>query len=369
MVLLFTSLYMTKELHFSIATAGVVMSFYGLGSVMGSYTGGWLTDRRNPFDVMMFSLIAGGIILPFALIAVTPVAMATVIFCYAFAADMFRPANTTAVAIFSTSENRTRSISLVRLAVNLGFSIGPAIGGFVAAHLSYKLLFLIDASSSFLAAAMLFAFLPRPKDKRHFRTNPVLQDRSTSAYRDFKYLIFILLVALYGTCFFQLFASMPQYFDKVCRYNEETIGLLLAFNGLLVVMIEMPIVAALEKKKNFFSFIITGVLCLPAAFIILQSGEGIIAWAVVYTFLITMAEIFAMPFMMNFSISRPPEERQGQYSALYSISFGIANIIAPSVGLGIAGRFGFDAMFYFLIALSLFVALGFQLIKKELVTS
>lgn len=367
MVLLFTSLYMTKELHFSIATAGAVMSFYGLGSVLGSYMGGWLTDRRNPFDVMVYSLIAGGVILPFALLAVTPLMMAVVIFCYAFASDMFRPANTTAVAIFSTAENRTRSVSLVRLAVNLGFSIGPAIGGFVASHLGYKLLFLIDASSSFMAAAMLFAYLPRQKKKNYHRNNPVLQDRSTSAYRDYKYLFFILLVALYGTCFFQLFASVPQYFDKVCHYNEDTIGLLLALNGLLVVVIEMPLVASLEREKNFFSFIIAGVLCLPVAFIVLKAGEGIIAWAIVYTFAITMAEILAMPFMMNFSISRPPKERQGQYSALYSISFGIANIIAPSVGLGIAGRFGFDAMFYSLIALSLLVAIGFRMIRKELI--
>ena len=40
MVLLFTSLFMTRELGYSIAEAGVVMSFYGIGSVLGSYAGG-----------------------------------------------------------------------------------------------------------------------------------------------------------------------------------------------------------------------------------------------------------------------------------------------------------------------------------------
>src|SRR5438105_3786317 len=52
MVLLFTSLYLTKDLHFTIAEAGLALSFYGFGSVLGSYAGGWLSDRKNLFDIM-----------------------------------------------------------------------------------------------------------------------------------------------------------------------------------------------------------------------------------------------------------------------------------------------------------------------------
>jgi predicted MFS family arabinose efflux permease len=194
-----------------------------------------------------------------------------------------------------------------------------------------------------------------------------LNDSSTSAYRDYRYLFFILLVALYGTCFFQLFASIPQYFNKVCHYNEDTIGLLLALNGFLVVIIEMPLVASLEKQKKIFPNIIKGVLCLPVAFAILMLGKGILIFAVLYTIIITLAEIFAMPFMMNYVLSRPLKERQGQYSALYSISYGIANIAAPLLGLGIADRFGFNSMFIFLITMSLLLAFAFSwLNKKEL---
>lgn len=81
--------------------------------------------------------------------------------------------------------------------------------------------------------------------------------------------------------------------------------------------------------------------------------------AIVYTVIITLSEIYAMPFMMNYSLSRPAKERQGQYSALYSIAYGISNIVAPVLGLGIANRYGFNSMFYFLIALSLLTAIGF----------
>ena len=364
MVLLFTSLYLTKDLKFSIAEAGIALSFYGIGSVLGSYAGGWLTDRKNFFDIMFLSLISSGLILLLLLVATTPFAISVIIFFYAFAADIFRPANSKAIAAYSTPENRTRSVSLVRLAINLGFSIGPAAGGFVALYLGYKWLFVIDACSGFLAAIMLWIYLPRITDESKKTESTVLSDHSTSAYRDRKYLIFIVLVAFFGICFFQLFASMPQYFSEVCNYNEDRIGLLMALNGLLVVIIEMPLVAALEKNKKIFSFIIAGVLCLPVSFAILHFGNGMMIWAVVYTLFITMSEILAMPFMMNYSLSRPSKERQGQYSGLYSISYGLANIFAPLLGLGIADKYGFDNMFFFFIGLSLLTAVGFWMLKR-----
>lgn len=365
MVLLFTSLYFTKQLHFSIAQAGMVMSFYGIGSVLGSYAGGWLTDRKNYFDIMIFSLISSGLILLLMLIATNPLEIATIIFMYAFTADMFRPPNAAAIAVYSNPLNITRSVSLLRLAINLGFSVGPAVGGLVALHFGYKWLFAIDAFTSFAAAAMLYIYLPRQVTEKNRKQSPVLMDSKTSAYRDWYYLLFIFLVAFYGICFFQLFASIPQYFSTVCHYNEATIGLLLALNGLIVVIIEMPLITILEKKKKIFPFIILGVLCLPFAFGILQFGKGLLIAAILYTLIISLSEIFAMPFMMDYSLSRPPKERQGQYSALYSIAYGIANIAAPALGLGIAAHYGFNNMFMFFIVLSFLLAGGFILLNRN----
>ena len=367
MVLLFTSLYLTNDLHFTIAQAGMIMSFFGFGSVLGAYVGGWLTDRRNFFDIMFFSLIGSGFVLLLMLVVETQVAISSVIFFYAFICDTFRPASSAAIGTYTHPENRTRSVSLYRLAINLGFSVGPAIGGFIALHLGYKILFVIDSITSFAAAGILWFYLPRQKDEHRKKENPVLADRSTSAYRDFNYLFFIFLVSLYAICFFQLFASVPQYYSKVCKYNEDTIGLLLALNGVLVVLIEMPLIMYLEKRKSqkIFPYIIGGSLCIPAAFLILVFGQQLIFWAIVYTLIITLAEIFAMPFMMNYVLSQPKKERQGQYSALYSISYGIGNIVAPSLGLGIASAFGFDKMFYFFILLGAMIAGGFFLLHRK----
>ncbi len=364
MVLLFTSLYLTKELHFSISQAGFIMSMYGIGSIIGSYLGGWLTDRINFFNLLVFSQVVSGLILLLMIVGKTALEISAIVFFYALVADVFRPANSTAIATFSNPANRTRSFSLVRLAVNLGFSVGPAVGGFVALHLGYHLLFVIDAVTSICAGIMLFFVLPKTNSLHQERKKDETKVKSKSAYRDTEYLKFIFFVAIYGIIFFQIFASVPQFFSRELGYGEDLIGLLMAFNGLLVVLVEMPIVGILEKKNQNFKFIIWGVWCLPLCFLFLLFGKGMLIWAVVYTIVITLSEIFAMPFMMNYALSKPPKERQGQYSALYSIAYGIANIAAPSVGLGIADNYGFNAMFYVLIVISILCYFGFRSLKK-----
>ena len=364
MVLLFTSLYLTKELYFSISQAGFIMSMYGIGSIIGSYLGGWLTDRINFFYLLVFSQVVSGLILLLMIVGKTALEISAIVFFYALVADVFRPANSTAIATFSNPANRTRSFSLVRLAVNLGFSVGPAVGGFVALHLGYHLLFVIDAVTSICAGIMLFFVLPKTNSLHQERKKDETKVKSKSAYRDTEYLKFIFFVAIYGIIFFQIFASVPQFFSRELGYGEDLIGLLMAFNGLLVVLVEMPIVGILEKKNQNFKFIIWGVWCLPLCFLFLLFGKGMLIWAVVYTIVITLSEIFAMPFMMNYALSKPPKERQGQYSALYSIAYGIANIAAPSVGLGIADNYGFNAMFYVLIVISILCYFGFRSLKK-----
>lgn len=365
MVLLFTSLYMTRELGYSIREAGWVMSFYGIGSVLGSYLGGWLSDRYRSVDVMMWSLVISGLVLLCLLLVKSFTGLGLVIFIYALTADVFRPANSKSIALYSKPENRTRSVSLVRLAVNLGFTVGPAIGGFVALYLGYRWLFVIDAATTFFAAAILRKYLPRSGTPVTSKSRDVLADASTSAYRDVNYLAFIFLVAVYATCFFQIFASVPQYFNKICHYDEDTIGLLMALNGLIVVLVEMPFIQMMQHRKEVFLFIITGTLCLPLSFAILLLGGNFLFSAVLYTAVITFSEVLAMPYMMNYSLNRPREERQGQYSALYSIAYGIANIAAPVVGLGTASRIGFDGMFVLLILLSTVTAIGFFILGRR----
>ena len=366
MVLMFASLYLTRDKGFSLESAGFIMGFFGAGSIAGSIAGGWLTDRWKPLPVMTLSLLLSGFVLFFLPLADSAPSISALIFANAFFADMYRPANSAAMAMASRPENRTRSVSLVRLAANLGFSIGPAAGGFIAMELGYVPVFLLDAATSMLAGLVLFfsfrGQLFTSASQRSAKAVPA----GRSAYADLPYLAFVLLVAVYGICFFQLFAGMPQYFKTGCGYSESDIGLLLALNGLVVVLTEMPVIAWLESHRAPFLLIVAGVVFIPVSLLFLLFGECLVWPAVVYTILISFSEILAMPFMMNFALSRGGEKRQGQYAAIYSIAYGIANILAPVLGLSIASGLGFSAYFQFFIFLSLLNAAGFFLLSRRI---
>ena len=367
MVLIFTSLYLTNELKFSMADAGIAMSFYGAGSIIGSFLGGWLADRKNFFDIMVFALMGSGLILPFLIVLNNLYAIAAIIFMYALVSDMFRPSMSTAIAFYSKPQNRTRAVSLVRLAINLGFSVGPAIGGLIAFVWGYKPLIIIDAITSVSAGILLIIYLPRkPVLELDQENEKIISTNHKTAYQDYRYLFFIVLVALYGLCFFQLFASVPQYLDKVWKYSEAEIGAILALNGFLVVLVEMPMMAYLEDRKETFKYIILGVFCVPISFIILYFSNGLMFGVLIYTLIITLSEIYAMPFMMNFTLTRPKKERQGEYAALYSVAFGLANVGAPLIGLGIADRYNFNIMFTVLIVVSTITTIGFLVLYNQL---
>ena len=157
MVLPFLGVYMTNHLHFSIENTGIVLSFFGIGSVLGSWLGGFITDKIGEYKVQSFSLLLS--VPLFCLIPVfkTEVGVAAIILLQSIVSDSFRPANSVAITKYAKPENITRAFSLNRMAVNLGFSIGPALGGILSA-ISYEFLFFSNALAAFSAGILYIVF-------------------------------------------------------------------------------------------------------------------------------------------------------------------------------------------------------------------
>lgn len=367
MVLPFMSLYLTKSLGFTLSDAGYVMAAYGIGSILGAYIGGQITDKIGFYHVQLYSLIGSGILLLLLIFLKAFWPILITVFLFSTISDTLRPANSVAIASYAEIENRTRSFSLMRFAINLGFSIGPAAGGIVAGLLGYKWIFVLDAFTCFIAAIILYRRLPydpnlKPKPKEE------ISDAGKSAYRDGKYLVFIFLTAVWATLFFQLFTSTPVYWKNDLFISEEIIGLLLALNGLFIVVVEMPVVKTIEHITKYMHMIALGSLCLALSFLCLISGmNGIIA-ALFFIIFMSLAEMFAMPFMTNFAVSRPTENRRGQYMALYSMAYGFAHIFAPISGLFLAEKFGFQSTYSIFLVLSIIIAITFYYLNSRLTT-
>lgn len=367
MVLSFMALYLVKDQGLSMTEGAQALSVYGVGSILGSYSGGWLSDRVHFKTIQIGSLLGSAFLLLPLMFITNYYFILGNIFLFALVADVFRPANTVAVSHFSKIENRTRSFSLMRLAYNVGFSIGPAMGGLVAGFLGYKWLWFIDAMTCVFAAFIIFKYLP---DQNPDIVEPLTDKVETpsvgiSAYKDRNYLLFIFFTAIYGICFFQLFTSVPLYYAQNLKYSEWLIGLLLGLNGLLVVIMEMPIVSLLQGYRRFMIIISIGVLSMALSFAFLLTGSSWIIWPILYIFFSTLSEVFAMPFMMNYSISRAHPSRVGQYVALYSIAYGIAHILGPLFGLKIAEIYSFQTLFISLIGTSILLSFGFFTLRRK----
>jgi len=366
MVLPFMALYLTISLGFSMTDSGWVMSAYGLGSILGAFIGGELTDRFNYYFVQLFSLLlsAGLLFLLVILESFFPILLT--VFSFSLIADTLRPANSVAIAAYSNEDNRTRSFSLMRLAINLGFSVGPAMGGLIARYMGYKWIFLIDGVTCLTAAFLLYKYLPYKKADHPPKPKLVGIEKGLSPYKDINYLLFIVFVSLFAIIFFQFFTTVPVYFKQSWGINEAQIGLLMTLNGLIIVLFEMPLMQILGKGNRQLRLIPFGFLFLAIGFSFIIVDIFPIIMAIMFIIFISIAEMFAMPFMTNFAISRPAQNRQGQYMALYSIAYGVAYVIGPTLGMQLGNTLGFSMLYILLIILALLGALTFYLSFKKL---
>src|SRR3954452_8109898 len=162
MVVPFMTMYATQKLHYSIVDAGIIMALFGAGSIVGAFIGGRLTDAIGFYKIQVFALFGGGIMFIVLGYLQSYLLLCCGTFFLSLVNESFRPANSTAIAFYSKAENRTRSYSLNRLAINLGWAIGGALGGFLAS-VNYQLLFWVDGCTNIAAAILLFKLLPYVK--------------------------------------------------------------------------------------------------------------------------------------------------------------------------------------------------------------
>ncbi len=359
MVLPYLTLYMTERLHFSVAQAGIVMAVFGSGAFIGTFIGGRLTDRFGFYYIQLLSLLFGGLALIGLQFVTNFYALCVSVFLFTLLGDAFRPANQAALTHYATPETRTRSFSLNRLAINLGWTIGASLGGFLA-QLDYHLLFWADGLTCLLAALVLFVRLPVPARQivavNH--TDPS-QPAQLSPYRDRAYLFFTVLATLYFMGFMQFFSIVTLYFQEVLHLTKARIGLLMSLNGLLIVLIEVALVYSLEQRiRNRLALAGMGSLLLGVSYLLMTQSQlaGVALWAVL---VITASEMLAMPFMQSFAANRGSVQNRGQYLALYSMAGALAQTASPALGAQIVAHFGFSTNWLVLACLTTLAAAGF----------
>lgn len=378
MVLPFLSKYLNDDLHFSLPQIGNVLVCFGCGSMVGSWLGGKLSDKIGFYKIMIFSLLTTGISLFVMQFITTYIGLCISMFLLMVIADMFRPAMFVSLNVYAKPENRTRALTLVRLAVNLGFAAGPALGGLIIMNIGYKGLFWVDGATCILAISIFWLMVKERKTNVVSKEEKrILDIDRESVFKDKPFWIFLISCVISGILFFQLFTTIPLYHKDQFNLTEFQTGLLLTMNGIMIFFLEMPIVSYVERNKiDKVKMVTLGCLMMAISLflMLINTWVGIL---VVMMVLMTFAEMFAFPFSNSFAMSRAPKGHEGRYMAIFTMCYSMAHILSAKVGMSIIDYFkklygleiGYQANWIFMGILGLIgVLLGIwtmKLVKSE----
>lgn len=353
MVLPFLSKYLKEDLGFSYSQVAWVLVSFGSGSMVGSWLGGKLSDSIGFYRIMIFSLLTSGLMF-FGLQHIhTFEAFLVAIFLIMLVADMFRPAMFVSLAAYAKPENRTRALTLVRLAVNLGFAAGPALGGLIIINMGYKGLFWVDGTTCVLAILIFWATVKEKEKSKYQDTKNPGEVLTASVFKDIPFWIFLTTCLITGIIFFQLFTTLPIYHKEQFNMTEYETGILMSFNGFMVFLMEMPLVSYIEKHHfNKVKVVTLGAFIMALCmFMLLLNQWQFMLW--VMMFAITFGEMLAFPFSNSFAISRAPKGHEGRYMAIFTMSYSLAHILSAKTGFGIISAKGYQTNWLFMGILGL----------------
>lgn len=370
MVLPFLGVYMTDYLKFSLQNTGIVLSFYGIGSVLGSWLGGFLTDKFGEYYIQSWSLFLSApifIIMPFFS---SVEMMALLIFLQSTISDTFRPANSVAITKYARPENLTKAFSLNRMAVNLGFSIGPALGG-ILSGISYNFLFIVNGIGAVTAGIIYVIFFRRRnkifREKKKLEPTKTIEKTVTkSPYKDYPFLLYSFLCAVFAVCFFQFFNTIPLFYKDVAKLDQSTIGFILGYSGFIIVLLEMPLVSLAERVLKIPQILSIGIIMSGVSYLLLLFGSNI-PLLLLSMSILSIAEIWVLPFMSTVTALRAEKGNKGAYMGLNGIAFSFSFIFTPFLGTYVVSHFGFDSLWIGSFAILLVTAFLIFWITKKMI--
>lgn len=325
MVLPFLALHLTQNLHLSAGQAGAALAVYGAVSLVISPIAGRLADRVGHQRIISTSLLLGGLAMwGFPLLRTLPQVIAGMVVLSAVAESM-RPPTLALVGDLAPPELRRQAYALNRLAINLGMSVGPAAGGFLAAH-SFSTLFWVDGATSIAAGLILLAYPLRPREHGEA---PVPVRLGAIADPRLRYVVLCALPVI--LVFFQHEGAMPVWMVRELGFSTRDFGLLFTVNTLLIVFLEVRLNGLTSHWRPARS------LSVGAALVAVGFGALAVCthyWAIVATVVVwTFGEMILFPANAAYVSELAPRSRRGEYMGFYSMSFGLGFALGPWLGL------------------------------------
>lgn len=330
MVFPFLVLYFHKHLGLELETATGIAAFYGIGSAFAAPLGGWMADRFDAVRVLIFAMgVAGALLLAFPFFN-SPVPLMALTFAMALFSDLARPSSLTALARLGGPERSRDAFTLNYLAINLGMSFGPLVGGYLA-HLDYRYLFWVDGGSSLLACFLLLASGTRTPVTVHAESAKPDWNVGAPAFR----MVFWMTVALW--VFITFFTASPVYVVEVMHRPESLVGWIWLLNTGVIVLATVHINHWTRGKPLTMQLTAAAVLFAAGYGVLLvRSGMDGLLGCILF---LTLGEMMLFTNANSYLQRMVPEHKLGRALALNSITFSVALALStPTVGYFFTSR-------------------------------
>ena len=338
MALPFLVLYLTQSLGFAPTQAGLAMALYGGGSLVAGPLSGWLCDRVGPLWVIQSSLVMSGTFLAIFPLAQSYTIILAMTFLWAVVGEAYRPAGAAFLSDLVPPRQRNAAYALYRLAVNLGMSIGPLVGGLLASRVSYPSLFWVDGATSILAGVVFAVAHSRVV----FPSVPVEECAGEvsdlTAWTDLRLLYFMVAIMPVAMVFFQFEGALPLFMVRNLGLSESVYGAIFLVNTVLIVLFEVPLNLATSGWPHRRLLALGALLtAVGVGGLVFTTGVlGIAATIVVWTF----GEMILMPNSVAYVADISPQKRRGSYMGVYHVTFSLAFGIGPWIGTVLLDQFG-----------------------------
>jgi MFS family permease len=345
--------YLTRERGLRPEVAGLIISLNAAGGLLAGPVGGALTDRIGRRATLLAGTSLAGTLMLALGLARSTWAIAAIAPGLGFFTDLCRPPVQAAIADLVPPADRPRAYGLLYWAFNLGFTAAAALGGALAEH-HFKLLFVIDGTSTLAYAAIVLFGLPetRPADPAGQARAPIWA-RFAAPFRDRGFVAFASVQVLLMLAFAQVLLALPLDM-RAHDLGTGAIGRLFAFNGLLIVLFQPLVLKAIRGRAGLRLLAVgatfTGLGLGATA--LASGGAGFAAATAIWT----AGEICFSIAVPTVLANLAPVHQRGTYQGTYQLAWGAAATLAPTVGSAVLAGLGRGTLWLACLCAGLLVA-------------
>jgi MFS family permease len=329
---IFLILYLTER-GFSPAGAGLALTAYGGGAIVGVLMGGTLTDRFGYRWTIVGSMAINGVLI--ASIVHLPSLWLVIVTAGAVgaAAQAYRPASAALLVELTPEHQHVMVFAIYRLAFNLGMTAGPLLGVLLIASYSYELVFYIDAGAALSFAAVAALMLPRhqptgPGDP----TAPASRAGYLRIFADRRYLLFLVALFLNALVYIQYISTLGPHI-QASGHPVQLYGVLLSLNAFVVICCEIVLTRFVQRMPARLA-VALGIGLVGVGFAMYALGPGV-AVLVAATLVWTLGEIVGTPTASAYPGWIASPAMRGRYLAAAAFSQQVGYAAGPALGLAI----------------------------------